>query len=411
MTPRERIIQTLNHQEPDQLAIDFGGMRSTGIHAIAYQNLVNALGFSLPPARLYDVYQQLAEPQPEVLARLGGDVVQAHMRRPVFGIALDGLWHETFLPNGTTRVMVPEEYAPVCAPDGDDYLVCDGVKLARRPASGLYFDQIIHPYQHCISIRDVDSVPLPVFSEADIDFVTNMARQLYETTDKAILIPFIGGIFEAGQLDFGYEDFFANLLLEPELMNYYFDRLCEAHLENLKRLLPRVAPYAQVLQFGDDLGTQQSLQISVRTYREMIKPYHARMYRYVRGHYPALKVFMHSCGAIADLIPDLIDAGVEVLNPVQISAKGMDPLYLKREYGRDLSFWGGGANTSVTVTNGTIDEIRQECRALIDNFAPGGGFVFSQVHNIQPGIAPEKVLAIYDTALAYRAEQKKRCVL
>lgn len=402
MTSRQRVVESLNHKQPEQLVIDFGGMRSTGIHAKAYRGLVDALGLSLPPPRLYDVFQQLVEPQPEVLDRLGGDVVQAHLRRPAFGIPLDGSWREELMDDGLTRVMVPEEFQPVVEPDGNAYIVRDGVKVARRPKTGLYFDQVHHPYQECQSAADVDKVPLPVFSDADVDFVVKGAEELYRTTDKAILIPFVGGIFEAGQLDFGYEEFFVNLLSEPEMMHHYFDRLCETHMDNLKRLLPRVAPYAQVIQFGDDLGTQQTLQISLSTYREMIKPYHQRMYRYVRSHYPGLKLFMHCCGAIAELIPDLIDAGVEVINPVQISAKGMDPAFLKREFGKDLSFWGGGANMQGTVLNGTLEEIRAETRKLIDIFSPEGGFVFSQVHNIQPGISPEKILAIYDTALAAR---------
>lgn len=401
MTSRERIIETLNHREPEGLAIDFGGMRSTGIHAMAYRPLVEYLGLKLPPPRLYDVFQQLAEPQAEVVGRLGGDVVQAHMRCPAFGIPID----EGFVPfkmADGTQVMAPKGYNPTIQADGSAYLYVDGKPFAKKPAASLYFDQVSHPYQGCECEADIDKVAVSPLTEADIQFVEEEAKALYQQTDKAILMPFGGNIFEAGQLDFGYEDFFANLLLEPEMMHYYFNRLTDSYLDSLKRLLPRVAPYVQVIQFGDDLGMQQAPQISTKTYQEMIKPYHARQFRYVQDHFPGVKVFLHSCGAIEPLIPDLIDAGVQVLNPVQISAGGMDPATLKRKYGKNLSFWGGGANTATTMTNATPEACAREAESLIEIFAPGGGYVFNQVHNIQPGVPPENIVAVYDAALRHR---------
>ncbi len=405
MTSRERIIESLSHREPDELAIDFGGMRSTGIHAIAYNHLVRFLGLKLPPPHLYDIFQQLAEPQAEVVERLGGDVVQAHQLRPAFGVSIGEGWKMGKLPDGSD-VLVPAAFDPELDPEGNEYIWQSGMRWAKRPKNGLYFDQIAHPYEQCETEDDIDRVPIAPMTDEELDFLEREARTLYETTDKAILLPFGGNIFEAGQLDFGYSTFFMNLLAERDLMHYYFNRLTDVYMENLKRLLPRVAPYIQVLQFGDDLGTQEAGQISAATYREMIKPYHARQYQYVRNHFPSVKVFLHSCGAIASYIPDLIDVGVEVLNPVQLSARGMDPAFLKREYGQALSFWGGGSNTPVTATNGSVEEVRRESRALIDVFAPGGGYVFNQVHNIQPGVPPENIVGIYDTAIQYRARQR-----
>ncbi|MEG1516276.1 MAG: uroporphyrinogen decarboxylase family protein [Clostridia bacterium] len=405
MTSRERVTATLNHQEPDELAIDFGGMRSTGIHIIAYNQLVKHLGLSLDPPRLYDVFQQLAEPQPEVVACLGGDVVQAHQRHPAFGIAIDGAWHPYTLKNGDV-VQVPEDYCPI-RENGGEYLYNDGIKVAYRPESSLYFDQIVHPFEACESETDIDHVPLTAWTEQDLDFMVNEIKTLHETTDKAILFAFGGNIFEAGQLDFGYEAFYTNLLIEPDMMHYYFNRITDIHLSNLERLLARAGKYLQVVQFGDDLGTQQAQQISTTTYRNLIKPYHARQFRFVQNHYPAVRVFLHSCGAIEPLIPDLIDAGVQVLNPVQLSARGMNPMHLKKEYGHALSFWGGGSNTSETMTNASPEQVRQESAALLEIFAPGGGYVFNQVHNIQPGVPMENILAAYDAALSYRKAHRR----
>ncbi len=400
MTGRERVVSSLRHQEPDGLAVDFGGMRSTGIHVLAYIELVRHLKLKLEPPKMYDVFQQLAEPQTEALSLLGGDVVQAHMRCPAFGIPIDEGWR-TISMNGQ-QVRVPDGYHPVSDAKGNEYLFQNGEKWACKPAKGLYFDQIAHPYQHCESESDIDSIPLVPLSDIDVGFVAQEVKELYEKTDKAILVPFGGNIFEAGQQDFGYETFFVNLLTEPDLMHYYFNKLTDNHIKNLENLLPHITGYVQVIQFGDDLGTQLAPQISTDTYRQMVKPYHMRQYRWVRSHYPDCKVFLHSCGAIAPLIPDLIDAGVEVLNPVQLSAAGMDPEMLKKEYGNALSFWGGGSNTSQTMTNGSVEDCRRETRKLIETFSPGGGFVFTQVHNIQPGVPVENIVAVYETALSFR---------
>jgi len=399
MTSRERIIETLSHREPDALAIDFGGMRSTGIHAIGYRRLVEHLKLDLAPAKLYDVFQQLAEPQMEVVERLGGDVLQAHQRCPAFGIPIDGGWKEIELTEGV-RVLAPGGYSPVVEADGSAYIYSGGVKFAKKPSASLYFDQIAHPYQGCGSEADIDRVPLAPWSEEDIAFIEAECKALHETTDKAVLVPFGGNIFEAGQLDFGYEEFFVNLLLEPDLMHYYFNRITDVYMENLKNLLPRIAPYCQVLQFGDDLGTQEAPQISRETYREMIMPYHARQYQWVRNHYPSVKVFLHSCGAIAPLIPDLIDAGVEVLNPVQVSAADMDTRRLKAEFGDRLSFM-GAIDTQQVLPFGTPADVRREVERRIADLAPGGGFIVAPVHNVQADVPPENLVTMYEHARAF----------
>ena len=221
-------------------------------------------------------------------------------------------------------------------------------------------------------------------------------------TDKALLFAFGGNILEAGQLDFGYETFYMNLALQTDLMNYYFGRLADYYISALDALMPSLAPNIDLIQFGDDLGTQVAPQISPEMYRSLIKPWHRKLFTHVKDNWPDVKVFMHSCGAIYNLIPDLIDAGVEVLNPVQISAAGMDPVKLKSEFGKDLVFWGGGADMQHTVAKGSVQEIRDEVRRLIETFSRDGGYVFTQVHNIQADVSPEKVMAIYETAAEYR---------
>ena len=190
------------------------------------------------------------------------------------------------------------------------------------------------------------------------------------------------------------------------MIHYWADKLTDAYCVMLDRILGRIGKYLDIAMFGgDDLGTQQSTQMSVEMYREMIKPYQKKVYQFVQKNYPNVKVGLHCCGAIKSLIPDLIDAGVQVLNPIQISAKGMDPQELKERFGKDLVFLGGGADMQGFV-NHTDDTqaIYEHVRKLLDIFAPEGNYIFSQVHNILDNVSPEKVIAIYQAALDYRKE-------
>lgn len=400
MTPRERIIEAVNHRETDMLPIDFGGMRSTGISVIAYSKLRKYLGIKESPIKLYDIFQQLAEPEKEVMERMGGDVVQAHRLCPSFGINIDG-WKTYRLEDGSD-CLVPGGYDPVMNENGERLIMDDQTAIAKMPNGGFYYDLIYHPYENVETFEDIDEIDIPGVTDKELAFLEKEVKQLYETTDKAILFAFGGNILEAGQSDWGFEKFYIDLAINQELVHYWLNKLTNVYMKDLEKIMKVIGKYIHVIQFGDDLGTQEAPQISLNMYREMIKPYHARQYQYIRNNYPSVKVFLHSCGAIFDLIPDLIDAGVEILNPVQISAKGMDPVRLKKKFGKYLTFWGGGANMQYTVNTGSIDQIKREVRELIDIFSPGGGYVFNQVHNIQANVPPERIMAIYDTALEYR---------
>jgi len=398
MTGRERVREALEHRPTDRLAIDFGGMRSTGIHVVPYDGLRRHLGLSGSGFRLYDVFQQLAEPEPALLERMGGDVVQAHRLHPAFGIRIDR-WREDTLYGGI-RCQVPEGYRPEPDGQGGQVIRKDGKPLARMPSGGYYFDLAEYPLADADSLDAVLSQPPEDVTEEELDFLEAEVRGLYDGTDKAILLPFGGNILEAGESVFGFGRFMELLLLEPDWVHAWARQLTAAYLRDLEKMLGRVGRYVQVIQFGDDLGSQQGPLISPETYREMIQPYHAAQYQYVRRHWPEVKVFLHSCGGIRPLIPYLVEAGVQVLNPVQVSAEGMDPVALKRDFGRDLVFWGGGADMQRTIPRLPAAEVPAHVRSLAEVLAKDSGFVFTQVHNIQPGVSPEAIVAIYDTALA-----------
>ena len=395
MTSRERVRAALRRQPVDRIPIDFGGTRCTGISAIAYDRSLKYLGRK-EDIYVYDTMQLLADPSVEMVNRMGGDFLQIHWRCPAWGVPIDK-YKPSELPDGTP-CLVPEKFAPVENEKGDSEVVLGGKVYGRRTKGGLYYDVVAKPYEHVETIEDVDALHFGLFSDTDIDFMVENAKRLYETTDKALILEFGGNFFENSQINFGPEKFFTDLILEKEMLHHFFDRMCDMYIAELKRIMPRLHQYVEVIRMGEDLGTQVSSQISREMYVEMIKPYHKRLYSFIHEEYPDVKIFLHSCGAIYDLIPELIDAGVDILNPVQISARGMDPQKLKDEFGDKLIFWGGGADMQQTVPKGSVEDIKKEVKSLVDIFAKDGGFVFNQVHNIQADVPPEKVLAIFDTA-------------
>ncbi len=395
-TSRERVRLALEHKEADRVPIDFGAMRSTGIQAIAYNKLKEHLHLTNTPTKLYDIYQQLAEPALEIADRFHADVIQVHRLMPAFGIKIKQ-WKEGILPDGS-KCIVPFDLNPVSNEHGDLLIMNKDQVIAKMPNGGIYYDSLFHPYQKARTFADIDQIPLYNITEEELDFLEAQAKYYFEHTDKAILASFGGNIIEAGEGDWGFEDFLMLLSSEKELAHYYLNRITDNYMINLEKFLSRIGRYIDLIQFGDDLGVQDGSLISKRMYQQMIKPYHMRQFQWVKKHYPKVKVFFHSCGSIINLIPDLIEAGVEVLNPIQLSATGMDPLVLKEQFGKDLVFWGGGIDTQQTLTNCKVEEIEDEVKRLIDIFKVGGGFVFTQVHNIQANISPEKVVAVYDSA-------------
>lgn len=406
MTSRERVRAVLNHEIPDKMPIDFCAHRSSGIGAHGYNNLKRHLGYSEETTKVYDLMQQLAVPEDFLIERFGGDILQVMLLKPSFGIREDK-WKKVTLPSGDVS-LVPEDFNPVINQDGD-YEILDetGKCVAKRPKEGIYYDNVDFFLEGVESIEELnEKMRLPEITEEELDFIENQAKYLYENTDKALLCHVGCAVFEAGQQQFGYEDFYYNLAAEPELLHYWAEKLTDAYLVILDKMLGRIGKYIDVALFGgDDLGTQISLQLSPDMYREMIKPYQKKLYQFVHRNYPEVKVGLHSCGAIKDIIPDLIDAGVDVLNPVQISAAGMEPEELKEKFGKDIVFWGGGADMQGYVNKcESPEDVYHHVYRLLEIFAPGGNYIFAPVHNILDNISPEKIIAIYQAAKDYREQ-------
>jgi len=401
---RERVLSALNHQETDRIPIDFGAMRSTGIHFSAYVRLKKYLGFDPGRPKVYDLMQNLAEPEREIIEYFDADVVQLHRLYPSFGVSIDA-WKEGLFPDGE-KCMFPKEFNPVVNEKGDREIIADGKAIARMPKDGFWFDFSYFPLDHASKKEDIDAFPFYQIGDREIKFLRNQIKELkVNYPDYAILGAYGGNVFEEGHYQFGYEEYLSLLLENPILAEYFNEKNVEFQLKNLKKYLDVVGDDIDIIQFGDDLGTQTAPYISPKLYRKIIKPYHLKLYETVHHLKPKLKVFLHSCGSIYEIIPDLIEIGVDILNPVQTTAANMDPIRLKTEFGKDLVFWGGGVETQKVMHFGTPEEVRKQVRERIDIFASGGGFVFTQIHNILPDIKPENIVAAYEETHNYRINE------
>jgi uroporphyrinogen decarboxylase len=389
MNHRERVIAAIRHQEPDRLPIDLGAMRSTGIMAMTYARLKEQLGIAEGDVYVFDTGQQLAFVEEPVRQRFGLDVV-------ILDRGLLAGWRDYTLPDGTL--------AKICAtfrtePDGEggEYALDEsGRRVAHRPASSYYFDGIYRPLADATSEADLDQFDWPVATDEALTELQNEARRLFEETDYAILGSFGGAFLEGGQGLRGWAEFMMDLAGNRPFAEALLDRLLDTYLRNVELYLEAVGDYIQVIQMGGDLGTQSGPQIRPQMYYDIIQPRQKALWGRIHELKPDVAVFIHCCGSIYDLIPGFIDAGLDILNPVQISAKGMDPERLKREFGDELCFWGGGCDTQQVLPFATPEEVYEHTRRNVEIFKPGGGFVFCQVHNIQANVPPENIVAMVE---------------
>lgn len=373
MAPRERVRAALGHREPDRIPFDLGGTRVTGIHARAYERLRPALGLEPRPARIGDLTQQLAEIEPDVAAALGTDV---RLVSPRGGSAyrreireIDG--HRAFT---------------------DEW----GVGRRMPINGGLYYDSFAPPLAGEVDRAAVDALPVP--DAADPARYAGMGDEArgYAADGFAVAVGSICGGLSEGLFKLrGFEDGYLDLAGDPALARRVMERVLEVKLAYWERALPEVGDAVDVLVEADDLGGQDRTLFSPRTYRELVKPLHRELFEYLHARTSA-KVFFHTCGAVRDVIPDLVGIGVDILNPVQVSAANMDSGELKREFGRDLVFWGGGVDTQRVLGSGTPAGVRAEVLHRVDDLRADGGFVFAAVHNIQPNVPAANILAMRD---------------
>lgn len=375
MTKRERIMLALNHKEGDRIPLDIGGGRSCGIAFSTYKRLLDYMGFPVTRPTVGNIAAQTASIDEVVYKRLGVDV------RPL-QIKSSSSW----------RLDLREEK--------DHYWFIDEWKCKRkRPRGGYYFDIVDFPLAST-SLNEY-KWPDPT-DESRFEGIEEDISTYQKKTDAALVFSkgLGNGFLQMGAQLYGYEKWFMMLGTQPKEVERFLDMFLEFKLKFWDALLDRIGNKIDVVCELDDLGTQRGEWISLEMYRRFIKPRQQKLFSFIKKKSP-VKLFFHSCGSIYNVIPELIDVGIDILNPVQVSAEGMDTKRLKKEFGKDIVFWGGGIDTQYILPYGTKEEIQEEVKRRIDDLAPGGGFVFAAIHHIQHGVPPENIHAMLEAFEAY----------
>jgi uroporphyrinogen decarboxylase len=406
MTSRERILASIRHEEPDRVPVDMGATPSSGISAIAYHNLKNYLGITEGHTRVYDVVQQLAQPEDMILDRFGIDAVDIGR---TFNTR-DEDWYDIVLPQGIT-VQFPAWFRPTHQPDGSlDAFTQDGLRIATKPIGADFFDQTYFPYvdgypddfrdlaQEMPRIHWAGLVHSPWDHAGEADFwqqLREKAIALRQSSDRALMIVAGCNLFEWGTFLRRIDNFLMDLVSDQDNVERLLDALMEIHLQTLENVCNAVGDVADILRFGDDLGMDSGPFMAPRIYQKLFKPRHKILCAYVHEH-SQMHTFLHSCGSIYKLLPDLIEAGYDVINPVQTNTRDMDARRLKAEFGADITFWGGGADTRYILNHGTPAEVKDHVTERLEIFSPGGGFVFNTIHNMLPDVPPENIVAMFE---------------
>jgi len=371
LTNRERVVEALEHRQPDRVPVDLASTVVTGITITAYENLKKHLGVEAP-AVVIDRYQQLAAVDEEVLQRFDIDF------RPVYLSLPD---------NPRTHDLDENTYV-------DEW----GVKR-YHPKDSFYYDVVDPPLAGEITVADVESYPWPNPHDPGYTRGLRDKAEAIQQRGYAVVCNFPSGFMHKLTYLRGFEDSYIDMAANHDIFQAMMEKILDFSLIVGERMLDEVGDLTDVVYKADDLATQTGPMMAMETYRKLVKPVHRKAIELIKSKTDA-KVFYHCCGAARLLIPELIDIGVDILNPIQVSATDMNPVELKREFGKDLTLW-GGIDAHRVMPFGTPDDVRAEVRRRIEEMGKGGGYVLGTVHNIQPDVPPENVCAMYDAALEY----------
>ncbi|MFI3208791.1 MAG: uroporphyrinogen decarboxylase family protein [Eubacteriales bacterium] len=383
MTSKERVWTTLNHREPDRVPVDFASTHITGIHQEAYKSI--ALPMGLPVGKMNFLRSGTSEVAEEILQKVGSDV--------------RGVW-----PN-----KLGEDYWAVEEwTEGNSHFIKDewGAVWEKNLTDGLYYSTISAPVNdEDIEWDVIKGYKYPILDNDEKFVGMREKAKMIDAAGRAVFLENpMAEVFHSQTRVRGYQEFFMDILLEPEIASYMMEQTAERMEDYFKRALNELSDVPLIVRLSDDLGSQNSLLISDETYRELVKPIHKKLIRSIKDNAKNdVKIFFHSDGAIDSLIPDLIEIGVDILNPIQYTCAGMDTAHVKKEYGKDLAFWGGGIDTQTVFREATVEGVRDAVKRQMEILAPDGGFVFSQVHNFQKGMDVDKFWAVWETVQKYGA--------
>jgi len=413
-TSRQRVRDSLSHKQPDKVVVDFGSTTSSGITAVAYNQLKEFMGLEAGPTRIYDAIQQLAIVEGPFLDLFGADLIGLDIEYETSPQD----WYPVTLCDGSAGYWM-NSFRPRHNPDGSYELVDEKGRVTRRmPAGTPFFDQMYSPFVdgYPDNLRNLHkaipknlwgAVPrVPYCFANQPDFwgkLRRKAESLKNTSDRAIVFNAECNLFEWGAYLRRMDNFLMDLYIEPKKVEDLMDSLLDWRMESLQKIVETVGDFVDVFRFADDLGMDTGPFMSPDVYRRLFKPRHKILCDYVKKHTNAFTC-LHSCGSIYELIPDLIDAGFDCLNPVQTNCLNMEPAHLKREFGSEVVFWGGGCDTLNILNLGTPEEVRQDVLERIDVFSPAGGFVFCPIHNILPDVPPQNIVAMFKAVAEFNPQ-------
>jgi len=405
MTSRERILSSIHRQQPDRIPVDLGATPSSGISLVAHHNLVKYLGLK-HPNYVYDVIQEVAQPEMELLDRFRVDVLDIGR---FFNQDKD-YWHPLELIKGYPG-LYPKWFNPVKQPD-ESWLAAgqSGEFTGKMPSGATFFDQLIFPYLDGYP-SDMSNIGydmsrviwggfrFPPYDRMEEKNFWKMFRekiqQERENTDRALLIGVGCNLFEWGTFLRRIDNFLTDLYLDPVNVHRLLDNLMKRHMGFLTNICNAVGDIVDIIKFGDDLGTNTGPFMPPEIYNEFFGPRHKILCDHVKANTTA-HTMLHCCGGIYELIPELINAGFEIINPVQINAVNMEPERLKKEFGSEITFWGGGCDTQSVLNRATPQQVKDHVRRNLEIFSKGGGYVFNTVHNIMPDVPPENIVAMFE---------------
>ncbi len=406
MNSRERILASILHKQPDRVPIDLSSTPSSGISVVAYQNLIKYIGKPHLKTHVYDVIQETIQPEMELLDLFKVDVLDIARN---FN-SDSGYWHELEVIDGH-KALYPRWFNTEKLASGSVVARGEtGEIIGRMPPGATFFDQVIFPYEKAypddygnISADMKHSVwgglgISPWDLPGDKEFwkiLRQKTIELKSKTDKALVLGIGCNLFETGAMMRRMDNFLTDLFLEPSHVHEFVDAIMEMNMDKLARTCEAVGDVVDIIKFGDDLGTSRGPFFAAETYNEFFKPGHKRMCEYVKSN-SSMHTMLHCCGGIYELIPELIDAGFEILNPVQINAVNMQPEKLKSEFGKDVTFWGGGVDTASILNRATPQQIKDHVKRNLEVFSTGGGYVFNTVHNIMPDVPPQNIVAMFE---------------
>jgi uroporphyrinogen decarboxylase len=380
MTPKERVLKVLNHEEPDRVPYDLTSTLVSGIHYIAYEKLRDYLGLEKKKTELFDRVQGLGRVHDDMLERLKVDTRGVLTGNP-FGWELN--LEET--------------------PQYEQYTDVWGITWRRPKPHGLYYDMVHHPLKGA-TLDDVKKYRWPDPKDKHrLEGIKQEAKGLAQS-DCLVVLGTVGmtvGLLQTFQWLLGYEDSFYALAANPKLTDYVVAKLAELDIEFWEWAIPYIGDDVRVVLYADDFGMQTGPVFSYEMFERYFKPWYSKIFSVIKKQKSDLYLFFHSCGSSRYILPDLVESGVDIFNPVQYTSSDMDPAQLKKDFGKDLTFWGGGIDTQKVLPHGTVQQVKDEVKRRIEDFAPGGGFVFNTVHNIQADVPPENIMAMWEALQEY----------